>query len=322
MHPYLRLRLRARPEGGHAQSATLPAALVRRVLGKALIDTFCPFGEPRCQTQESGAGDRERRSVPQDHCHLAEHCPYGVLFAASRSPRPPFALYTFDEGGESPAQLLEVSLYGPAWRLYPWALSAVAQAFAAGLGKERHPWTIEEVARVRPDRSEEPLCGADLAALAATQAPDLLGLGLEPFLAPQPVEIRLLSPARLVVDGRHLPGRAPVPFAVLVARILDRFQGLFGEGSSEILQPALRGPIEAEAARVPLLSDETEWLEVKDYSARSGAEMLLGGRVGRLVYGAEAARFFPILRAGEILHLGKNPTAGCGRIEVVLPAGG
>ena len=29
--------------------------------------------------------------------------------------------------------------------------------------------------------------------------------------------------------------------------------------------------------------------------------------------GGEAARFLPVLRAGEILHLGKNTAAGCGR---------
>jgi CRISPR-associated endoribonuclease Cas6 len=47
--------------------------------------------------------------------------------------------------------------------------------------------------------------------------------------------------------------------------------------------------------------------------------MLLGGKVGRLVYGGEAARFLPILRAGEILHVGKNAASGCGRLRVVLP---
>jgi hypothetical protein len=314
MHPYLRLHLRVRPVGEGRGAPLLPAALVRRVLGKALIDVFCPFGEPRCQAAE---GRGEERPRPQDLCHLAEPCPYGVLFAASRSPRPPFALYTEEgEGGEA---LLEITLLGPAWRLYGWALAAVARAFQVGMGKERRAWEVVEVARQRPDRGRDVLCGGDLAALPSVLAPDLLGLGLEPFLAPQAVEVRLLSPARLLQAGRLLPGRKPVPFRLLVARILDRFQGLFGEGASEILHSEIRPAIEAEAARVPLLADETAWREVRDYSARSGAELLLGGKVGRLLYGPEAARFFPILRAGEVLHVGKNPTAGCGRMEVRLP---
>jgi CRISPR-associated endoribonuclease Cas6 len=318
MHPYLRLHLQVRPAAGRGSAVpVLPAALVRRVLGKAFIDTFCPFGEPRCQGAEAGSEPRPR---PQDLCHLAECCPYGVLFAASRSARPPFALYT--SGNEEERAILEVTLLGSGWRLYPWVLSGLAQAFRLGLGSERTEWILETVDRIRPDRRRERLCGADLTQLSPTLEPDWLGFGIEPFLAPQPVEIRLLSPARLLQGGRLLPRNAPVPFALLIARILDRFQGLYGESSSEILHPAIRPTVEAEASRVPLLVNETEWIEVKDYSARSGAEMLLGGKIGRLVYGPGAARFFPILQAGEILHLGKNPTAGCGRIEVRLPEGG
>ncbi len=59
-------------------------------------------------------------------------------------------------------------------------------------------------------------------------------------------------------------------------------------------------------------------MEVAYYSARSDAELLFGGKIGRLVYGEEAARFLPLLRAGEIVHLGKNPTSGCGRMRVDL----
>jgi hypothetical protein len=289
VHPYLRLELRVQPVNAPAAGSLPPAPLVRRVLGKALVDTFCSFGEPRCQATE---GPGPARPTPSELCQLAESCPYGVLFAASRSPRPPFALYVA-ETGEEGACLLELTLLGPGWKLYPWALSAVRQALDLGLGKERQRYRVETIGRVRPDRTREIVCGGDLTALSAALHPDALSLGLEPFLAPQPVGIRLLSPTRLLQDGKLLPGRAPVPFDLLIARILDRFQGLFGPAGSEVLHPAIRATVEAEASRVPRLSDETSWVEVRDYSARSGSEMLLGGKVGQLVYGPEAARFFP-----------------------------
>lgn len=188
-----------------------------------------------------------------------------------------------------------------------------------GLGKQRRPWAVREVRRVAPDRRTEPLPRAESAAVPPDLAPDLVGLGVEPFLGVQPVTVDLLSPARLLRDGRLLPGAEPVPFALLVARILDRFAGLYGDHGSEVLRPEIRSVLEAEAVRVPLPADQTRWIDVRDYSARSGSEMLLGGKVGRLVYGGEAARFLPILRAGEVLHLGKNTAAGCGRIQVDLP---
>lgn len=324
MHPYLRLALRLRSDGDDGsrsrEGPSLQAPLLRRVFGKALIDRFCPFGHPHCE--ERPAAPSRAQPTPSDLCRLAEACPYGVLFAASRTPRPPYALFVppgaeASEGGTAQA---EITLFGPAWRLYPWALAALVEALRAGVGKERRPWRVEEVHRVTPDRRPALLAAGDLTALPPTLAPDLLNLALEPYLAPQPVTIHFLSPARLLRDGRLLPGRQPVPFELLVARILDRFAGLYGREASEALHPEIRQVIEAEAARVPVVEDDTRWLEVRDYSARSGSELLMGGKVGRAVYGEGAARFLPLLRAGEILHVGKNAASGCGRIQVDLPS--
>jgi hypothetical protein len=214
---------------------------------------------------------------------------------------------------------LEVTLFGPAWRLYPWVLAALAEALRRGIGKTRQVWVLREVYRIQRDGELERLAGGDLTALSATVRPDLLGLSIEPHLARQPVAIDLLSPARLLRDGRLLPGAEPVPLALVVARILDRFADLYGGEASEILRREIRAVVEAEAERVPVLVDGTRWVEVHDYSARGRSELLLGGKVGRVVYGGEAARFLPILRSGEILHVGKNAASGCGRIKVELP---
>lgn len=136
--------------------------------------------------------------------------------------------------------------------------------------------------------------------------------------ASEAVEVRLLSPARLIQDGRLLPGGDPVPFPLLIARILDRIQGVFGAAAANLITGTARAGLEAAAAEVPMLQDETRWIEVRDYSARSRSEMLLGGKIGRVVYGNGAAQLLPLLRAGEIIQIGKNVASGCGRIEVRL----
>jgi len=294
----------------------LSAPMLRRVLGRALIECFCPFGEPRCQAS-SAAGDHGFPQ-PLDLCQLAEACPYGVLFAASRTRRrPPFALFVPPLNGSVAA--VELTLFWPACSAYAWALRAFDDALRRGLGKQRRPWAIQEVWRTDLDGERERLCGSALVALPASLPPSRLQLASGSYIAPTPVQVVLRSPARFLRQGKLLKGWEPVLFEVLLARILDRFQDLFTASAEKLLDSRLRTQIEAEASRVPLLVNETRWEEVRDYSARTGAEMLLGGKVGRLVYGPEASRFFPILRAGEILHVGKNPTAGCGRIEVSLP---
>ncbi len=338
MHAFLRLQVVLRPAGPQGAEPRglhgltsladldpgrrpLPSPLIRRVLGKALIDLFCPYGEPRCQPRHRRGSPPAR---PEDCCALARSCPYGVLFAASASARPPFAIYVVPNksGRNGTRQRLEVTFYGPSTGLYPWVLAGLERAFRAGLGKARDRWQIDQVLRVQPDREVRQIGGGDLSRLPPTLEPDSLVLTADRYLAPRPIEVRLLSPTRLIRDGKLLPRRTPVPFEILVARSLDRFRGLYGDGASDLLQPAIRRAIEADAARVPLIRDRTRWIEVKDYSARSRSELKLDGRVGQLVYGEEATRFFPILRAGEILHLGKNPASGCGRIRVDASRGG
>ena len=140
----------------------------------------------------------------------------------------------------------------------------------------------------------------------------------EPFVAPKPVAVELLSPTKLLVQGQPIPREEPIPFDVLVKSTLDRFAGLYGAGASEILTKSVRATVESEAARVPLLADETTWQDHSHGSRRSRHRLDLGGRIGRLVYGAQASWFFHILRAAEILHLGKNATFGSGRLRVDL----
>ena len=299
-----------RPRHGNDRQSKLSATLVRRCLGKALIDTLCPFGEPRCQPPpRRGAPPL----APEAACDLARSCAYGVCFAGSLSRRPPFALYVPRSWQR---HVIELTLYGPSCRFYPWLLRGLNLALGRGMGKARVRWQIKQVWRVSSHGQEEKLCGSDLATATPALAADPLHLIEGDYVSPRPIELRLLSPTRLIRDGKLLRGRAPVPFEVLIARILDRFQGLYGDDTSQALAPATREALEAAAAQVPLVVDETRWVEVHDYSARQRAELRFGGKVGRLIYGEGAARFMPILRAGEILHVGKNPTSGCGRIGV------
>lgn len=327
---YLRLELtlEALPGHGGRPPSPFPGSVLRGMLGKALVDRFCPFGEPRCnakpgrpvpETATGRSGQKPPRPpTPSDLCRLAPACPYGVLYAGSLTRRPPFALYAH-QGGPAPAAeaRLELTLYGPAWRDHAWVLWGLQAALAERVGKGGG-WRIAGVARVRPNRLSEPLAGADLRNLPADLQPDLLGLSPEPFLAPAPIEIRLLSPTKLLLDGRPVPRNEPIPFGLLVKSTLDRFEALYGPEASPVLTKEIRAVVEAEAAKVELLDHDLRPADTTHHSKRSRHTLDLGGTVGRLVYGPEAAGFFHILRAAEVLHLGKNPTFGCGRIQASL----
>jgi hypothetical protein len=353
MLSYLRLHLELAPTGrrrpvvvsGNGERGRmikdrpLGGPMARRVLGRALIKRFCLFDSPRCQAQGHSDTDGDARgSAAEELCSLAGSCPYGVLYAASRSARPPFALWV-PPATDGKIELVEVTLLGAGWRSYAWVVLALRDALETGLGRERQSFEIVEVLQITPDRKRLRLCGSDLTQLPADLEPFTCGLSVEPFGSETPIVIELLSPLRLIQDGRLLRGRpggdpAGIAFDLLIARILDRFQGVYcppfldhgaeepcvHSSTPEILMPDTRRTVEREASRVPLLSDHTRWVEVPDYSARHHRSMRLGGWVGELVYGGAAAHFLAILKAGEILHLGKNPSSGCGRIRVSLPS--
>lgn len=318
--PYLRMVLDLGGEGRAVRpgEAAIPAPMLRRIVGRALIERFCPYGRPLCEAERGASGPPPH---PRERCRVAEACPYGVVFAASLTRRPPYAFHVFTGDNRAGGARIELTLFGPAWRIYSWILVAIGEALRRGVGKVRRPWRVERVARIRPDGRAEPIAGPSSAGLIPDLAPDHLDPTPAPGAAPGPVTVQFLSPARLLRDGRLLPGREPVPFGLLIARILDRFADLYGPDASEVLAPEIRRVIEADASAVPQIEDDTRWFEVRDYSSRSRSELLLGGKVGRAVYGGAAGRFLPILRAGEIVHVGKNAASGCGRIGIETSGG-
>lgn len=322
--PYLRLRLTVRPLDGPSRdlpSHALPPTRLRRVLGKALIDLFCPFGRPRCQDWPKLQG-RSGPSKAHELCPQAKQCAYGVLFAASTNRRPPFALYVRPPRSNRRELQAEITLFNDAWQFYPWALRGLDRALDVGVGKERQRWGIVEVVQLQSGRPPKRLCRGEVTQLPTDVQPSTIPLTRGALLdsfetrreSAQGVE--LLSPTRFIHDGRILFGGTPVPFQILIARTLDRLRNLYGDSTAQLLPSDLLPLLDTEAKKVPIVEARTRWVEQKDYSARFRNELKLGGKVGNLVYGRGAGRFLPILKAGEILHVGKNVTSGCGRIAV------
>jgi hypothetical protein len=326
---YVRLQFQIRPQSG--ASAELSAKMVRRVLGKALVDRYCAVGETVCQPSREEALSQAPKIPIGRRCTLAGCCPYGVLFAASLTVRPPYTLYLHRPPGAGAALFLEITLLGPAWRMYPWVARALEAALLRGVDKDRRKWEIQSVFRSGAGRERHRLCGGDLAALPMALEPDRLAppsawvaaeVGGVPSPATGRVQVDLLSPTRLIADSRLLADGEPVPFRLLVARTFGRYYDLFGQPADWAAERARLQQWVQEAEAVPLLEDRTRRRRVNDYSARWQREINLDGRVGSLLYGPEAARFLPVLRLAEILHIGKNPASGCGRVRAeLLPAG-
>jgi hypothetical protein len=130
------------------------------------------------------------------------------------------------------------------------------------------------------------------------------------------LRIECQTPLRLKFESRL---QADLPFHVLIRSLLRRCSSLFEAfGGGE---PALdyRGMV-ARAVDIRCVENRLRWLDVKRYSSRQDAEMLMGGVVGHAVYEGDLGEFLPLIRLGELFHLGKQTLFGLGKIRAEAEA--
>ncbi|HDZ02552.1 MAG TPA: CRISPR system precrRNA processing endoribonuclease RAMP protein Cas6 [Nitrospirae bacterium] len=58
-----------------------------------------------------------------------------------------------------------------------------------------------------------------------------------------------------------------------------------------------------------------KWYDWERYSARQETKMKMGGFVGEITFEGDIEPFMPILKAGEVLHVGKGTGFGLGKYK-------
>lgn len=72
-----------------------------------------------------------------------------------------------------------------------------------------------------------------------------------------------------------------------------------------------------QAAQVSIIEDNTRWVDWERYSSRQDNKMNLAGLVGRVTYGGPVSVFAPLLRLGELTHVGKGAVFGMGKYKII-----
>lgn len=134
---------------------------------------------------------------------------------------------------------------------------------------------------------------------------------------PQPsgtVTLKLVTPLRLKTD-KQLLKRLPFEafFKTLIRRISSLKYYYMGEQAD---QSEIRRLIEL-SGKIETAEDHTLWHDWKRYSSRQKEEMNLGGLVGTIAYSGEIKPFWPYIKLGELIHVGKNTSFGLGKYEIV-----
>lgn len=124
------------------------------------------------------------------------------------------------------------------------------------------------------------------------------------------VALKFLTPARISY-GRDLAVK--LEFHILVRTLLRRLYLLyyFHSGMQEPLWNHKQ--IIAEAENISIERDNLRWHDWERYSSRQAVRMKMGGLIGDIIYKGNIEPFMPILKAGEILHVGKGTSFGLGK---------
>jgi hypothetical protein len=290
-------------------------SLFRGLLGWGLKDLVCAFRpDTRCE-----------------ECHLRTSCAYPSLFEPALATvtthdldhdtvAPPFALGVAPQMAAAlPAGgvvSFDVSLFGSA------ALHAAtfAQAVTAAssrrrpLGMTGSTFSVDRLEVATGADSWEPFHPAAPQPLARIALPVDGLVESEGVAAGDELRLQFVTPLRLKAENRVVGWPE---FGVLIDRLADRAARLLSayHGYTWNVQ---RRAFTAEAQTVELVDGgSVRRRAVRRYSNRQETSIDLPGVEGVATYHGPFHDYLPLLRLGEFMHVGKNTTAGFGRIRVL-----
>lgn len=286
-------------------------------------------------------------------CLLNGSCPYAYIFETAPPsgaealrnyesvPRPfvlepPLEEKTLYRPGET--LTFRLVLIGKAVDYLPYFIVVFRELGEVGIGKGRKKYRLKEIVAVDPlnDRrapiyreQEMMVRNLDLS-LRGRDIPGLLehygqGAGLPAAYSrldlqspnhtfPPRLTIDFLTMTRIKYEEAYTD---KIEFHILIRSLLRRLSSLAYFHHGEELKLDFTGLI-ARAAQVKLVEDRTRWVDWERFSSRQDSKVNMGGVVGRAVYEGELMEFIPLLRLGELVHVGKGAVFGMGKCRMEL----
>lgn len=309
---FVRYRLRLAPRGVLVLPLLGRGAILRGAFGGLLRRLVCHDLTIACRS-----------------CPLVGGCPYPNTF----EPRPPdggdrlstfsnlptpFVIDVPTDGRDEyrPGEVFEfgLTIIGNAVRLAPYYVTAFRQLADEGIGPRRARFDLLDVTAAGTGRATvlyrntEPLMRLETPPLRATD------LAHEGDGRRTQVTLRFVTPMDLKDRGVSVV----VPeFGSIVRRLRDRASTLatfFADGPLDL---DWKG-ISALADAVNLVENRTRVITVNRRSSRTGQCHDIGGIVGEATYeGAALGKLMPLVRVGEVIHVGRHAAFGNGAIEVL-----
>lgn len=127
------------------------------------------------------------------------------------------------------------------------------------------------------------------------------------------IKLVLLTPTR--ISYRRVL-TSELPFHILIRNLLRRIALLYYFHCEKRVPEYDPKRIIVEAENVAVIQSSIGWNDWERYSSRQGTKMKMGGMTGEITYKGNIGPFLGLLKAGEILHVGKGTSFGLGKYSI------
>jgi CRISPR-associated endoribonuclease Cas6 len=208
--------------------------------------------------------------------------------------------------------IFDLILIGKAIDYLPYFIYAFDELGNIGIGKGKAKYKLKNVK-----------CGDDTvydsgAKTIKAFSPDILSISLsktdEQHSDIQALTLDFMTPVRMLFNNQLV---VDMEFHILIRQLLRRLSLLYyfhcgGDPSTW----DFKGIIEA-SKEIKVKSSNLKWYDWERYSARQDTRMKMGGLVGDITFEGDIEPFMPLIKAGEVLHLGKGTSFGLGKYNIV-----
>lgn len=295
--PYKRFRF-ALDTNGRGFISRFPEATLRGGFGYTLRSLVCTTTGKPCR-----------------ECLLRHNCAYAFLFETSAPPDAPrlrkyhavprpFMLRAGDSGREP---RVDVTLIGKATGYLPYFIYTLNKLGRRGLGKQRTTYRVTAV-RLEDGTVVYPLADDQVAAdIAADRVRVEPGGAADGSLC-----LELLSPLVIRRDGRVLGDIDAYSFVSTLLRRVTNLAAFFGDPPDVDIDPA---PY-LDTARALRWETSLRPVQRSRFSTRQHRTLDYSGVVGTIRMEGDVGTLLPLLRAGEVVGVGKNTVFGSGAYRV------
>lgn len=208
-----------------------------------------------------------------------------------------------------------LTLIGKSVDYLPYFVYTFDELGKIGIGKGRASFELQDVRcdeKIIYDSKSKTLKSFETSSLSLTPHLSLRGKA-EAISRPGAISLSFLTPARIVYDN-HLT--LDLEFHIFIRNLLRRLALLsYFHCNGEPSNWDFKGIIE-KAKEIQVKKQDLRWYDWERYSFRQDTRMKMGGFVGEITFEGNIEPFMQIIKAGEILHVGKGTSFGLGKYEI------